>query len=294
MTQKSPARETKTVPISALLKSRIFTRSAAREGDAFAELVRSVERTGGPIQAPLVRPRGAGRYEIVAGHQRWQAARLAGQKTIRVEVVPLEDKEAALWMLTENALRSDPNAMDEAELYWKVAELLRGAGSGGSAPQRLSAREAAALLAPHVGKSPDTIRKVLAALPEDPRNRERLRKAGATTEHIRLAQAIVRQGGPQRGKQPPGWEDPWVLVAEEVARRRWTLSDLRAKRAWARVLGLQAAALRGNGRRQRRELRKKMRNFFAAAPSPPPSGRLHRCPSCGHAWVGACRPAPNG
>jgi len=75
--------------------------------------------------------------------------------------------------------------MDEAELYWKVARLLRRDGSrGGSTPQELGARKAAALLALHVGKSADTIRKILAALPEDPKNRERLARAGGGTGAI--------------------------------------------------------------------------------------------------------------
>jgi len=51
---KQTRRTTKTIPVTAIIRSRIFTRSSI-EGEAFAELVRSVERMGGPDQASLVR-----------------------------------------------------------------------------------------------------------------------------------------------------------------------------------------------------------------------------------------------
>jgi len=65
----------------------------------------------------VVRERGKGRYEIVCGWRRWKAAKKAKQKTIRVEIAPLDDREAAVWMLTENVNREDLPAMDEAEMY---------------------------------------------------------------------------------------------------------------------------------------------------------------------------------
>ncbi len=151
---KQPERTTKTVP------SPPSSRAESSPGPPrLKPSPNSSGRSSG--RAALSRPpwsgrRRAGRYEIVAGHQRWLAAKEAWQKTIRVEVVPLDDKEAALWMLTENVHRSDPSAMEEAELYWKVARLFnkteppprRGKPGGGSTPHYLSAQWAAALLPP--------------------------------------------------------------------------------------------------------------------------------------------------
>jgi len=52
------------------------------EAEAASGLADSVRKQG-IIQPLLVRPRGVGGYEIVAGERRWRAAREAGRETVR-------------------------------------------------------------------------------------------------------------------------------------------------------------------------------------------------------------------
>ncbi len=295
---KKPQRRLVTVRITQIVQSRIFTRSTPG-GDTFRDLIKSIDRTGGPIQAPLVRERGRGKYEIIAGWRRWQAALQAKQDELQVVVVPADDREAAILMLTENLHRDDLGAVDEAEQYWIAALLLQQPKRGGSTPH-LSAREAAAVLAPHVGKSADTIRKILATLPEDSTNRERLRAAGAKTEHIRLAQSILRgevkraprDADGQRLSRPmaPIWESLWVAAAEQVAQRGWTLQTLKEKRSWARELAGEVAAIRTDVRGAETAIQDTVRAAFEVAEplGRAPLGRRHRCPACGHEWRGSC------
>lgn len=282
-----PSRRSKTVPVRAILPSRFFTRPHV-EDEAFLELCRSIERTGGPIHQPVVRDRGRGRYEIVCGFRRWQAMRRAGQKLVRVDVVPLDDREAVLWMLTENVLRQDLDSVTEAELYWMVARTLQKVTKGGGSPPRLSARQAADLLSPHVGKSADTIRKVLATLPEDPKHRDTLRQVNATTEHIRFAQSLVRkEAGPQYQIE----EAVWVQLAKFAAEKRWSVSDFKSKARWARTLSGEASALRSQVRQGKASLLAQVRTFFDFPEAPPqPEGRRHRCPHCWQEWRGKCWP----
>jgi ParB family chromosome partitioning protein len=65
----------------------------------------------------VVRPRGEGRYEIVAGERRWRAACSAGLKTIPVVVRELSESEALELALVENLQREDLNPMEAARAY---------------------------------------------------------------------------------------------------------------------------------------------------------------------------------
>lgn len=56
----------------------------------------------GILQPPIVRPKGDGRYEIIAGHNRRTAARMAGYTTIPCIVRNLSDDEAILQMISTN------------------------------------------------------------------------------------------------------------------------------------------------------------------------------------------------
>ena len=91
---------------------------------AMAELVASVHQRG-VLQPILVRPRGDGRYEVVAGERRWRAAQAAQLHEIPVVIRTLSDTEAHEVALIENIQRVDLNAIEEAEGY---ARLIRDFG----------------------------------------------------------------------------------------------------------------------------------------------------------------------
>lgn len=59
----------------------------------------------GMIQLILVRPAGAGRFQILAGERRWRAARLAGWTEIGALVREVSDQQAAELALIENEHR---------------------------------------------------------------------------------------------------------------------------------------------------------------------------------------------
>src|SRR6266545_1282229 len=70
----------------------------------------------GVVTPLLVRPLGAG-YQVVAGHRRLVAAKLAGLKVVPVIVRPMDDRTVLKVQLTENAGREDLNPLQRAEAY---------------------------------------------------------------------------------------------------------------------------------------------------------------------------------
>jgi ParB family chromosome partitioning protein len=86
------------------------------EPEAASGLAESVRRQG-VIQPLLVRPRGIGGYEIVAGERRWRAAREAGRQTVPAVVRAADDRETLLLGLVENVAREQLTAVEEARAY---------------------------------------------------------------------------------------------------------------------------------------------------------------------------------
>jgi ParB family chromosome partitioning protein len=68
----------------------------------------------GMIQLILVRPAGAGRFQILAGERRWRAARLAGWTEIGALVREVSDQQAAELALIENEHREAVPRLDTA------------------------------------------------------------------------------------------------------------------------------------------------------------------------------------
>jgi ParB family transcriptional regulator, chromosome partitioning protein len=91
------------------------------EADAASGLAESVRRQG-VIQPLLVRPRGVGGYEIVAGERRWRAAREAGRLTVPAVVRAVDDRETLLLGLVENVAREQLTPIEEARAYAVLIE----------------------------------------------------------------------------------------------------------------------------------------------------------------------------
>ena len=81
--------------------------------EALSELAESIKAQG-VMQPILVRPLGAGRYEIIAGERRWRAARLAGLATVPALVKDISDTQALAAALIENMQREDLTPLEEA------------------------------------------------------------------------------------------------------------------------------------------------------------------------------------
>jgi len=88
---------------------------------ALDELSESIAARG-VIQPIIVRPRGAGRYQIVAGERRWRAAQKARLHEIPAIVRELDDREAMALALIENIQREDLNPIEEAKAYQRLGD----------------------------------------------------------------------------------------------------------------------------------------------------------------------------
>src|SRR5437667_10852407 len=101
-----------TLRIDQLQRGRYQPRTKMDES-SLAELAASI-RTQGLMQPILVRPMGSNRYEIIAGAQRWPAAKIAGLAEVPVLVREVPDSSALAMALVENIQREDLNPLEEA------------------------------------------------------------------------------------------------------------------------------------------------------------------------------------
>ncbi len=81
-----------------------------------AELTASIKESG-VLQPIMVRRKGDGIYELIAGERRWRASKEAGLETIPVVIRNCSDQEALLLALVENIQREDLNPMETARAY---------------------------------------------------------------------------------------------------------------------------------------------------------------------------------
>ncbi len=79
-------------------------------------------RDKGLLQPLVVRPKGPGTYEIVAGERRWRAAQRAQVHDIPVLIRELDDRETLEIAIIENVQRSDLNALEEATAYRQLLD----------------------------------------------------------------------------------------------------------------------------------------------------------------------------
>ena len=90
--------------------------------EALNELASSIAARG-VIQPVIVRPQGAGQYQLVAGERRWRAAQKAQLHEIPALIRDLEERDVMALALIENVQREDLNPVEEARAYARLAEL---------------------------------------------------------------------------------------------------------------------------------------------------------------------------
>ncbi len=83
---------------------------------AMEEMVASI-RTTGVVQPIVVRPVGAGRFQLIAGQRRWEASRRAGKTAIPAVVREVSDQQAMELTIIENLQRQDLNPMEQARAF---------------------------------------------------------------------------------------------------------------------------------------------------------------------------------
>ncbi len=87
--------------------------------EALQELSESI-RLNGLLQPIVVRRKGDGLYELIAGERRWRASQRAGLQTIAAYVRNCTDDEAIVLALVENIQRNDLNPVETARAYQRM------------------------------------------------------------------------------------------------------------------------------------------------------------------------------
>lgn len=103
--------EIQNIPLDQIDAPKVAMRSDVHDTE-IEELAHSIKTIG--LLQPVILRREGERYEIIAGHRRVTAARLAGLVTISSVVRTPSDSEAVVMKLHENLLRRDVNPIDEA------------------------------------------------------------------------------------------------------------------------------------------------------------------------------------
>ena len=100
------------LPINNLSRGKYQPRQTMDQ-EQLKELASSIEEQG-IIQPILVRELGDGKFEIIAGERRWQAAKIAGLKEVPVLIKDISDNDALALALIENIQRENLNVIEEA------------------------------------------------------------------------------------------------------------------------------------------------------------------------------------
>jgi len=108
------------LPIGAIVPNQLQPRTQFDE-EALAALTASIRELG-VLQPILVRDRGGGSYELIAGERRWRAAKRAGLDFVPAIIRTVGDTASLEQAVVENIQREDLNAMDEAAAYKQLIE----------------------------------------------------------------------------------------------------------------------------------------------------------------------------
>ena len=86
------------------------------DNEDMAALIDSIEKMG--IILPLmVRDKGNGRYEVIAGHRRKHAASIAGLDTVPCKIIDVDDATADIMMVDTNLHREEVLTSEKAKSY---------------------------------------------------------------------------------------------------------------------------------------------------------------------------------
>ncbi len=108
------------VPIEELHPNRDQPRTRFDE-QSLEELAASIRELG-VLEPILVRRRGGGGFEIVAGERRWRAAQRAGLREVPVYIRELTPQVAFEAALVENLQREDLNPIETARAFQRLIE----------------------------------------------------------------------------------------------------------------------------------------------------------------------------
>ena len=159
--QEEQREQVQQIPIDAL---HPFTNHPFKvlDDEAMTRTVESIAQYG--VLAPLIaRPRPEGGYEIISGHRRQYAAKLAGLDTLPVIVRQMSDDAAVILMVDSNLQREHILPSERAFAYKMKLEALKnqGARSDLTSPQVAAKFRSDDVVAKDQGISGDTVRRYI-------------------------------------------------------------------------------------------------------------------------------------
>ncbi len=108
------------IPLDHLDHNPYQTRTVSLDPDALNELAASIQAMG-VLQPIVVRPVAGGRYQVIAGERRCEAARALHHETIAAVVRPVSNQQAMEMTIVENLQRLDLTPMEEARGYERLS-----------------------------------------------------------------------------------------------------------------------------------------------------------------------------
>ncbi len=173
-TPQEPESAVQRLPLAAIVANAYQPRTEFDQ-TALEELTESV-LIHGVLQPVMVRPRGGGRYELIAGERRFRAAQNAGLTQIPVVIREMTDEESLTVALIENIQREDLNAMEAARGYKQLLDQFG-----------LTQAE----LARQIGKSPSTIAYALSLLRLPPEMQESIARGEISMDHGKVLLSVA-------------------------------------------------------------------------------------------------------
>jgi ParB family chromosome partitioning protein len=116
---KANADEVHQLSLDQLEHNPYQTRTLTLDASALSELAASIKAVG-VVQPIVVRPTPDGRYQVIAGERRLEAARTLGMPAIPAIVRQVSNEQAMEMTIIENLQREDLNAMEQARAYERL------------------------------------------------------------------------------------------------------------------------------------------------------------------------------
>jgi ParB family chromosome partitioning protein len=204
------------------------------EPEATTGLAASIRRQG-VLQPVVVRRRGEGGYELIAGERRWRAAREAGTPTLPAVVRDADDRETLLLGLVENVARENLSPVEEARAYavltdefglalGDVAERVGRSTPSVSNRLRLLELPEEVLWMLARGEITEGHARAVLSLPDDAARIRLARRVAAEGMTVRATERAAQEGGarrkPRRSTSPA--VDPMLAARAAAAAERLT------------------------------------------------------------------------
>jgi ParB family chromosome partitioning protein len=208
------------------------------EPEATTGLAESLKAQG-MLQPIVVRPRGEGGYELIAGERRWRAAQEAGLATVPAIIRDVPDRESLVLALVENVARENLSALEEARAYATLMDEFE--FSLGDVAARVGRSKSSVSNRVRLLELPDDVlwmvargelteghARAILAVPDHEERRRLARRAAARGMSVReVERAAQNAGAAQRKRRAAAPVDP--LLASRAARAAERITGMKAR-----------------------------------------------------------------